>query len=566
MIKKVLFLCLMSVLGYSQGLEKKYLNNQTYGYDELMAAYAMLDRNNDLMKWHSFGMTDAGEPITVIEISSERLDFTYNAPNPNKPRILVLNGIHAGESDGVDASLHWVEELLKTPEIFEDVSIFIIPVYNVGGYQNMSCCTRANQNGPEPLGFRGNGNNLDLNRDFMKCDAANSRTFQEVFQLIKPNLLIDTHTTNGADYQYVMTLLPGPIERFPKEDQPFLNSWVKGLMEANNKKVKTGPYVNVWGVTPQPGFEAFRQSANLSGGYAALFRVPAITLEAHMFKTYAERVEATQKTLQTILESAIKFKKQFTALNWSDFGKQKKYYPTSWKLDSSTFSTMSFQGFESEFYTSSLTGQKTYKYNRNKPQTFPVKIYDKFIPADSARKPQYYLLHFGQSEVAEQLMRNGAQMVSLDHDTLINCTVQYVSNIKSNTQPYEGHFQHKSFEIEERKISEKFLAGDFIIEINPTHNSDYIFEALEPNCEGSFFRWNYFDTYLQQKEWFSAYVFEEKAIEFLNTNPEIKTAFEKKRAEEPAFAADHFGQLYWIYRQTPYYEKEHMRIPVFRVY
>lgn len=554
----------MSVLGYSQGLEKKYLKNQTYGYDELISAYAKLDISSDLIKWHTVGMTDNGEPLYVFELSNDPDGYTESVFNSSKLRILVLNGIHAGESDGIDASLHWVEELLKTPEIFEDVSIFIIPVYNVGGYQNMSCCTRANQNGPEPLGFRGNGNNLDLNRDFMKCDAANTRSFQYVFQRVKPNLLIDTHTTNGADYQYVMTLLPGPIERFPKEDQPFLNSWVKGLLEANNKEVKTGPYVNVWGQTPEAGFDAFRQNANLSGGYAALFNVPAITLETHMFKPYAERVEATQLTLQTILESSIKFKKQLLALNWSQQNSQTKYYPTAWKLDSTTFSTVNFKGFEAEYYTSPLTGQKTYRYNRAKPKTFPVRIYDEYVPADSIQKPRYYLLHFGQNNASDALGRNGAKLISLEKDTIITCRVQYISNIKSAQQPYEGHFQHANFALEEREISELFKVGDFLIEVN--QNSNYIFEALEAKSEGSFFRWNFFDTYLQQKEWFSAYVFEEKAVAFLDTNPDVKTAFEKKRAEEPDFAADHFTQLYWIYRQTPYYEKEHMRIPVFRVY
>jgi hypothetical protein len=554
----------MSVLGYSQSLEKKYLKNQTYGYDGLISAYAKLDMSSNFIKWHTVGMTDNGEPLYVFELSNDPDGYVESAFNPSKLRILVLNGIHAGESDGIDASLHWVEELLKTPEIFEDVSIFIIPVYNVGGYQNMSCCTRANQNGPEPLGFRGNANNLDLNRDFMKCDAANTRSFQYVFQRVKPNLLIDTHTTNGADYQYVMTLLPGPTERFPKEDQLFLNSWVKGLMEANNKKVKTGPYVNVWGQTPEAGFEAFRQNANLSGGYAALFNVPAITLETHMFKPYAERVEATQTTLQTILESAINFKKQLVELNWSKPYSQTKFYPTAWKLDSTTFSTVNFKGFEAEFYTSPLTGQKTYHYNRAKPKTFSVRIYDKYVPADSIIKPQFYLLHFGQNKACDALERNGAKFISLKKDTIVTCRVQYVSNIKSAQQPYEGHFQHSNFALEEREISELFKAGDFLIEVN--QNSNYIFEALEAKSEGSFFRWNFFDTYLQQKEWFSAYVFEEKAIAFLAENPEVNTEFEKKRAVEPAFAADHFAQLYWIYRQTPYYEKEHMRIPVFRVY
>jgi hypothetical protein len=363
-----------------------------------------------------------------------------------------------------------------------------------------------------------------------------------------------------------MTLLPGPIERYKKADQSFMKSWLKGIFEANNKKVKTGPYVNIWGKTPEAGFAAFVQNANFSGGYAALYNVPAITLETHMFKPYAERVEATHATLQTILTSAVKFKRQLVGMNWTHESAREDYYPTSWKLDSALFSTINFQGFEAEFYKSPLTGQNTYRYNRDKPKAFPVRIYDNYVVADSIKKPRFYLLHFGQSKVAKHLRHNGYNLISLKGDTMITCRVQYVSNLKSVQQPYEGHYQHTAFTLEEREIMEHFLAGDFLIEVKANQHSDYIFEALEPQCQGSFFRWNFFDTFLQQKEWFSGYIFEEKAIAYLNQNPGLKAEFEKKKAEDAAFAADHFGQLYWIYKQTPYYEKEHMRIPVFRVY
>jgi hypothetical protein len=174
-------------------------------------------------------------------------------------------------------------------------------------------------------------------------------------------------------------------------------------------------------------------------------------------------------------------------------------------------------------------------------------------------------LHFGQQRVASILRLNGLPVVQLAKDTTITCSVQYVRNLKSAAQPYEGHFQHSSFDLEERTITEQFYAGDFLVYTTAV-GSDFAFEALEPQCEGSFFRWNFFDTYLQQKEWFSSYIFEEKAIAYLNQNLGVKAEFEKKRAEDATFAADHFGQLYWIYKQTPYYEKEHMRIPVFRVF
>jgi hypothetical protein len=241
------------------------------------------------------------------------------------------------------------------------------------------------------------------------------------------------------------------------------------------------------------------------------------------------------------------------------------YYPVAWRVDSGTYTTLDFEGFEAEIYTSELTGQQTYRYNRKKPKTFPVKIYDRFLPADSVKVPKYYFLHAGQNEVTELLYWNDVKMTKLKKDTLVNCQVDYVVDVETNKQPYEGHYNHTQVETESHNITEQFYAGDYLIDVSQQTNQ-YVFEVLEAKSEASFFRWNFFDTYLQQKEWFSNYVFEEKAIAFLAQNPEIKAAFEQKRADDEGFAKDHFAQLYWIYRQTPYYEKEHMRIPVFRVF
>ncbi len=532
-LRKVLFLLTLSVFTQAQGLEKRYLTNQTYGFDDLMTAYEQLAEKSEYVSLFEIGETDAGNPLPVVVISRDNMAFPFVKRETSKLCLLVLNGIHAGESNGVDASLHWTEQLIASPDILDDVDIYIIPVYNIGGYKNQSCCTRANQEGPQPMGFRGNANNLDLNRDFVKGDAKNTIAFQMLFQGIKPDLLIDTHATNGADYQYVMTLLPGPIERFSPKNQSALRKWMLNIERANNKKVKTAPYVSVWGKTPDPGYVAYRQTANLSGGYAALFGVPAITLETHMFKSYPDRVEATLVTLNTITNSAIENSEMLQAMTWQRQG-QADEYPTAWKVDSSNYRDLTFLGFEAETYTSGLTGQKTYRYNREKPKTVPIKIYDRWVGVEAVKKPRYYFFHAGQYRVIDALWRNGIKLQTLEKDTVVVSDVQYVSNLKSNTSPYEGHFNHQSFDLETKQVSEQFYAGDWMIDVSAQHNN-YLFEVLEPQCEASFFRWNYFDTYLQQKEWFSSYIFEEKAIEFLKANPGIKAAFKQKKAEEEDF-------------------------------
>ncbi|MDV7396528.1 M14 family zinc carboxypeptidase, partial [Arthrospira platensis SPKY1] len=107
--------------------------------------------------------------------------------------MLVNNGIHPGEPDGIDATMMLFRDLLQDPgkrKLLEHTVIVTIPVYNVGGALNRNSTTRANQNGPEAYGFRGNARNLDLNRDFIKCDSKNAQTFSQIFHYWKPDVFI----------------------------------------------------------------------------------------------------------------------------------------------------------------------------------------------------------------------------------------------------------------------------------------------------------------------------------------------------------------------------------------
>ena len=105
--------------------------------------------------------------------------------------------------------------------------------------------------------------------------------------------------------------------------------------------------------------------------------------------------------------------------------------------------------------------------------------------------------------------------------------------------------------------------GDYKVRVNQVNNR-YIVETLEPEASDSFFRWNFFDTILQMKEGFSAYVFEDEAVEILADNPELKNRFEQKKIEDPVFAASSRAQLKFIVRNSSHYEAAHLRYPIYR--
>lgn len=127
-----------------------------------------------------------------------------------RPVFFNNNGIHPGEPEGIDACMALVRDFCTRPERLAALgnTVFLfIPVYNVDGCFNRNTTSRVNQLGPESFGFRANGRNLDLNRDFVKCDSLAAQVFNRFFTDWDPDVMVDTHTSNGADYSYTMTLI-----------------------------------------------------------------------------------------------------------------------------------------------------------------------------------------------------------------------------------------------------------------------------------------------------------------------------------------------------------------------
>ncbi|HRI62038.1 MAG TPA: M14 family zinc carboxypeptidase, partial [Saprospiraceae bacterium] len=185
--------------------------NQTLSYAEIIACYEkMAKAYPGIFHLTTIGSTDSGEPlhVAVLSVSGE---FDPDKIRRSGKRILLINnGIHPGEPEGIDATVLLLREYLEKialQKALEHLVIVVIPVYNVDGCLNRNSFTRANQDGPESYGFRGNARNYDLNRDFVKCDSRNARTFNQIFQTWMPDIFVDNHTSNGADYQYTMTLI-----------------------------------------------------------------------------------------------------------------------------------------------------------------------------------------------------------------------------------------------------------------------------------------------------------------------------------------------------------------------
>ena len=546
---------------------------ETPTYDEVVSYYKKLAETYPTIVMYKMGMTDSGEPLHLVVFNPNRkvdtrLETEFSKTD-NKNILLINNGIHPGESDGIDASMLLLRDFaqgkIATPE---NTIIAVIPVYNIGGALNRNSGTRTNQNGPKEYGFRGNARNFDLNRDFIKADSKNAKAFAEIFHLVNPDMFIDNHVSNGADYQYTLTHLFTQHNKLGGELGTYLHTSFMPQLEDSlvQKKWDITPYVNLFNRTPETGFSQFMDYPRYSTGYTTLYNTLGMMVETHMLKPYKQRVEGTYELMRSFINIAENDASKIKELRKNSFNNftTGNSYPITWTIDSSKTATLQFKGYEGTMEPSNITGASRLKYHRDQPFTKPVIYYNEFKAVESIKIPSAYIIPKGYWNVIDQLKNNQITLTEVKKDTLISAEVYKIKNYETFNNPYEGHYPHYNTQVEtfEEEVSVK--KGDFMVSTQQP-GIRYLLETLEPMAVDSFFNWNYFDTILQQKEGFSPYVWEDLAEAFLNEHPEIKTEFEIKKSNEPNFAANWFAQLDWIHKQSSNYEKSHLRYPIVRV-
>jgi hypothetical protein len=441
----------------------------------------------------------------------------------------------------------------------------IIPVYNIGGALQRNSDSRANQNGPEEYGFRGNAKNLDLNRDFIKADALNTFAFIEIFQRWQPHIFVDTHTSNGADYQPNMTLVSTLNERLhPLQGRILGNDLLPQLYRAMKAAGEPMlPYVNTRGITPEAGLDGFTDLARYSTGYASLWNCIGFITEAHMLKPYPDRVAATLAFFNALDAILLKNKQTIATIKRAADAQtaSSRTFSTRWALSDEADSVM-FHGYRADSLSSSVTGHKRIKYNRDKPFSEKVAYYNTHTSTREYELPGAYIIPRAWREVIARLSANGVQMETLKNDTTVEVSAHMVESYKTVNMPYEGHYLHYDIKTSTRKLTLDFRKGDLMVPCNQAANR-YLAHVFDPSSDDSFFAWGFFDAVLMQKEYFSDYLFEETAAVLLKRNTMLAKAFDEKKKSDPDFAGNGKAQLDFIYQNSPHFEASYNRIPVY---
>jgi hypothetical protein len=563
-------LCIWAHAQFPQTTFEQSNGLESSPYAATIAFFKKAADSSPVIEIKEMGLTDAGYPLHLVMISNDgKFDpGTWHAQG--KAVILVNNSIHPGEPDGTDASMMLVRDIATGKITVPDgVRLAIIPIYNIGGALNRGPYSRVNQNGPEAYGFRGNAQNLDLNRDFTKMDSRNAAAFTQIFHFTDPHILIDNHVSDGADFQHTMTLLTSQYDKLGGA----LGNWLRSNFEpAVYKDMKTKgwdifPYVNFNAYDLSHGMTQFYDPPRYSSGYAALFQCIGFVPETHMLKPFKDRVKSTYDLMISIANMANEKKDSLTLLRKHMRNKVmlQTMFPLEWRVDTSRSNLLTFKGYERDTTLSEVTGMPRMYYRRDKPFDATIKFLCFFNAQQEILKPDAYVIPQGWHKVHERLALNKVPMRKLEKDTLMLLEVYRIESYTAATRPYEGHFRHSNVKVTTHKEEIKCLKGDYIVY---TGNSTdrFVVEMLEPTGADSYFSWNFFDAILQQKEGYSNYRWEEVAADWLKQNPALKAELDKKKAAEPEFTKNPNQVLNWVYRNSPYFEPSFMRYPIYRLF
>jgi len=520
--------------------------NQTATWAECIAFYERLARDfPGVLRWGEIGISDTGVPIHAGVVTADGVFDRETLKRQGRPVFFNNNGIHPGEPEGIDTCMALVRDFCTQPQRLAALgsTVFLfIPVYNVDGCIDRQSTSRVNQLGPESFGFRGNGRHLDLNRDFIKCDSLAAQVFNRFFTAWDPDVMVDTHTSNGADYSYTMTLIPTQPDKLGGGLGAFLRERmlpaVYGGMD--RRGWPTCPYMNLLAETPDDGIEDFLDLPRFSTGYAALHHTIGFMPETHMLKPFADRVAAMRTLVEVVLEFTVGHAARIQELRREARATtaQQARWPLAWRNDRSRPASLRFKGYRAVRTPSRLGTYERLAYDRGQPWEKDIVHFDRCVEVASVAAPKAYLVPRAWREVIERLAWNGVELQRLEADRLFDAARVYrIRSVVSRANAYEGHMFHDEVVLAAHTEPFQAHAGDVWVPLDQA-NARYVVETLEPEAHDSFFRWGFFNSVLEKKENFSAYVFEDTALRMLEEEPALKRQFEQWKVDHPDKLSD----------------------------
>lgn len=551
---------------------------ETVAYLDRVAAAASRE-----VKIENFGKTGEGRDLKIVIVSKDGVFDPAAIHASGRAILLVQNAIHAGEMDGKDACLALLRDIVQNQDganrLLDHVVFVFIPVYNIDGHERRSAYNRINQNGPEAVGWRGNGTNINLNRDYMKADAPETRAFLKMFDRWLPDFFVDDHVTDGADFQYDVTFR---IDDTP-DVAPATAKWIRSEVTPElERRVDAAGHLAFPALidlnddtNPAQGLAFSAMPPRFSNGFMILEDRPGLLVEIHMLKDYKTRVTGNYAILRALLEvmnrdaaKLIELNKQADAasqkLGAHALGAEPFPLEIGWNGDTTP---VEFRGYQFTRELSAVSGTMAVSYT-HQPWNVTLPLATGAKVTVSTNPPAGYMIPPQWTHVIDVLAAHDVEMKRTTAPWTGKVERYRCAGMEWQDHPFEG--RHPIFRGEDAGAEPgrygtcvlttetmTFPAGSTVVALNQ-RISKVAIQWLEPEAPDSALRWGFFDPIFEQREYGEAYVLEKLARDEMAKDPALKAEFERRVQTDPRFAANPSARLEFFYDRSPWGQANHV--------
>jgi hypothetical protein len=513
------------------------------------------------MQMVSIGTSGNNQSINMVVASSEN-SFTKEAllKSPKK-LILIQAGIHSGEIDGKDAGMMLLRDIAfgTKKDLLQSVNILFIPILSVDGHERTSPYNRVNQRGPENMGWRTNASNLNLNRDYTKLDTEEIKSVVNVINEYDPDLYLDLHVTDGADYQYDITY------GFGNTFSPAIGKWLTNVLspfvDKHLKEMGHIPGPLVFALNEKDfkdGMTDFAYTPRFSNAYGDIRHLPAILLENHSLKPFRQRVLGTYVFLESIIRILGAEGATLQKAIQEDKKIRNKEFVLTWKANPVKDSVF-FLGIESYRKKSAITNSE-YVVWTGKPVNQKIAFTRFNTPDLRTDKPKVFYVPAYCKEIISRMKIHGIEMETINEKMTKEVNIFTVIKSDFADLPTEGHVTVTA-DFATGKRQETFYPGSVKINVDQPLG-DLVMYLLHPSSGDSFFQWGFFPGMFVRAEYMEQYVTEPLAEKMLASDPKLRAEFDARKKDDPAFSNDPASVYLWFYSKSPYYDSNYLVYPI----
>lgn len=481
-------------------------------YDDVMSFLYQVQKKSDLIKILPLTTSSEGRLIPLVVLSKGKVSRPADLRMVGKSAVLIMANIHAGEVEGKEASLMLIRDIAlgKLSNLLDSQVLLFVPIFNADGNDKLGHNRR--DLGPELAGVRFNGQNLDLNRDYLKLESPEVRALVTIFNTWDPVLVVDMHTTNGSYHQepvtYSTLLNPNSADKLRGYMWQKLFPPVARMLKSvyGFDSLPYGSFVDR--EFPEKGWTSDALEARYGSNYVGLRNRFSILNENYSYADFKTRVLSSLAFITSILD--------FTGKNIQSMAALVR------QIDLETASTFAQGEFVFEFKLEKLfeLTVKSYEFVKEtiKPEDrakyppwvgdFIMKKTDVLkdyrmpylslaVPTRVLPQPAGYILAPFQSEALENLRRHGIRVERILEGFRSEAEIFKIEKLEIDKTIFQGHVQN-IIKGNYEKAAVDIPAGSYYVSMEQPL-ARLIPVLLEPESVDSLAAWGFFNRIIVQQ-------------------------------------------------------------------